>query len=202
MARGMLRTGGLALSSSSPRTVGSWSFCYGRAREESHSLADILVQGSQTPGCQVTRSVPCLSFPPVPQTPVRGLACVSLGAPKDLRAAGEAKVPGETSLRWGHVPPPALGSEDHQQPGIRGAGPELFILNWPLSHGATLCPPSQPGVRTWEVFLLLLQLVGHPTPWMSAHLSVVPGCAWTTTMRLARGLPYADCARQLRARGA
>lgn len=40
MAWEMLGTGGggLALSSSGLRTVGSWSFCYGRAREENPLL--------------------------------------------------------------------------------------------------------------------------------------------------------------------
>lgn len=79
-----------------------------------------------------------------------------------------------------------------------GLEPEFFILNWFLSHGTKLCPPSQPGFSKlggscsppplgrqplWDPPHQCLQM---------AHLSASTGSAWPITMRLTRGLPYAD----------
>lgn len=122
---------------------------------------------------------------------MRGLAFSNLRASGDVGTTGRGKVPGllQAQPLWRDLPG-ALGSalDALCSPGSGGRARALH---------PELAPPSHPGPRQWEargLFLLLAGEPAEPTPLMPPAncLSVHIGCAWTGTMRLPRGLPFAN----------
>lgn len=107
----------------------------------------------QLPKPQIVHySLLCLKLEFPPPGPKCGLVFISLwGSGHDgptERGRGPWLLADTASLDF--VPPAAPGSAhyDHLQPGLTGARPKLFLLNWPLSCGSNLCPPSTPRFKT------------------------------------------------------
>lgn len=107
-------------------------------------------------------SLLCLKLEFPPPGPTCGLVFISLwgsghGGPTE-RSRGPWLPADTASLDLVHPAAPGSALYDHLQPGLTGARPELFLLNWPLSCGSTFVLPAPPGLRPWEghkLFLLL-----------------------------------------------
>ena len=114
----------------------------------------------QLPKPQIVHySLLCLKLEFPPPGPTCGLVFISLwGSGHDgptERGRGPWLLADTASLDF--VPPAAPGSAhyDHLQPGLTGARPKLFLLNWPLSCGSNLCPPSILTDVSWTMNMRL-----------------------------------------------
>ena len=107
----------------------------------------------QTPEPQIVHySLLCLKLELPPPGPTCGLVFISLWSSRHAGPTERGRgpwLPADTASP-DLVPPAAAGSAlyDHLQPGLTGARPELLLLNWPLSCGSNLCPPSSPRFKT------------------------------------------------------